>query len=151
MAKRTEYTSEVPISAMIDVTFLLLIYFIVMQKEVKEESYVAVNQPALNPGPPPPVLPTTCDIHVRPDAYHSRGQAYPTVDGLLPDLEHFAANSEVDPDDPMKRRKNVIVNLKLSVHATQQQLVDLLDTLAKYDLTKINFFYLKGAVDAPVP
>ena len=151
MAKRTEYASEVPISAMIDVTFLLLIYFIVMQKEVKDESFVAVNQPALNPGPPPPVLPTTCDIYVRPDAYISRGQPYPAVDGLTPDLAHFAENSEVDPDDPQKQRKNVIVNLKLSVHATQQQLVDLLDILAKYKLTKINFFYLKGAVDAPVP
>jgi biopolymer transport protein ExbD len=153
MAKRTEYASEVPLSAMIDVTFLLLIYFVVMQKEVKDESFVAVNQPALNPGPPPAVLPTTCDIYVRPDAYISRGQAYPTVDGLLPDLEHFASNSEIDQDDQAtpKRRKNVIVNLKLSVHATQQQLVDLLDVLAKHDLTKINFFYLKGAVDAPVP
>ena len=151
MAKRTEYASEVPLSAMIDVTFLLLIYFVVMQKEVKDESFVAVNQPALNPGPPPAVLPTTCDIYVRPDAYISRGQPYPTVDGLLPDLQHFAENSEVDQDDPQKLRKNVIVNLKLSVHATQQQLVDLLDVLAKYKLTKINFFYLKGAVDAPIP
>jgi biopolymer transport protein ExbD len=151
MAKRNDYSSEVPISAMIDVTFLLLIYFIVMQKEVKEESFVAINAPALNPGPPPAVLPTTCDIYVRPDGYISRGSSYPTADGLLPDLQHYAENSEVDQDDPLKQRKNVIVNLKLSVHATQQQLVDLLDILAKNNLTKINFFYLKGAVDAPVP
>ena len=142
---------ETPMAALLDMSFLLLAYFVMMANDVKDESFVAINQPALNPGPPPPVMPTTCEIYVRPDAYISRGQPYPTVDGLFADLAHFADNSEVDPDDPQKQRKNVIVNLKLSVHATQQQLVDLLDVLAKYKLTKINFFYLKGAVDAPVP
>ncbi|NCU27823.1 biopolymer transporter ExbD, partial [Candidatus Nomurabacteria bacterium] len=38
--------AEVPLSAMIDVVFLLLIYFIVSQKPIVEDTHLAIDLPA---------------------------------------------------------------------------------------------------------
>lgn len=54
MAKKKRNVSaqdaDVPLSAMIDVVFLLLIYFILTQKPIIEESFLSVNLPSPNPG-----------------------------------------------------------------------------------------------------
>ncbi len=55
-------SAAVPLSAMIDVVFLLLIYFIMTQKPVVEDIYLQLNLPSPNPAPsasdsePPPIL-----------------------------------------------------------------------------------------------
>ncbi|MEN9360125.1 MAG: Biopolymer transport protein ExbD/TolR [Verrucomicrobiota bacterium] len=139
MGRRIQEAAEVPISAMIDVTFLLLIYFVVMQKEVKEESFVAVNAPS--PGTQPITPPVTFDLTVQSDGYYFQGQPYARPEALEEAMKFFEDNSLPDPEMP--ERLGTIVNLKLSNQATQEQLVQLTDLLAKHRLTKIKFFYLK--------
>ncbi len=140
MSRRIQESAEVPMSAMIDVTFLLLIYFVVMQKEVKEESFVAINAP--NPGKTAPITPpVTFDLTVQSDAYYFQGQPYAKAEDLQEAMSFFAANSLPDPDMP--ERLGTMVNLKLSTLANQEQLVHLMDLLAKHRLTNIKFFYLK--------
>ena len=43
--RRVQEQAEVPMSSMIDVVFLLLIYFIITQKEQISEAHLAVNLP----------------------------------------------------------------------------------------------------------
>ena len=55
-------SASVPLSSMIDVVFLLLIYFIMTQKPVVEDIYLQLNLPSPNAAPtdsdkePPPIL-----------------------------------------------------------------------------------------------
>lgn len=58
MARKEQEPVETPISSMIDVVFLLLIFFVVTQKEYKPESHLTVMLPApslsSSDEPPPP-------------------------------------------------------------------------------------------------
>ncbi len=63
-------SAAVPLSAMIDVVFLLLIYFIMTQKPVVEDIYLQLNLPAPNPATsssdePPAIL--RIDVSKRPE------------------------------------------------------------------------------------
>ena len=134
--KRSEADGEVPLSAMIDVTFLLLTYFIMTQTEVIEEAYISMNMVTPNPGKPPPVLPPTLDIHVLSDKYVALGRPYTSIEEFSSLIITYAENSP-----------ETVVNLKLSGKATTSRFVDLLDLLAQAKLQeKLNIAYLKDAV-----
>lgn len=123
--------AEVPISAMIDVVFLLLIYFIVTSKEIVDEAWVSVNLP----GPPPPNQPeieppTTVDIFIQSDRYIYQGN-----DRSLDELERTLMGFGVMGD--------VTVNIKVSKKAKHSMLVLLLDRMNKHKLEKFNLHTLK--------
>ena len=124
---------EVPIAAMIDVTFLLLIYFIVTAKEIVVEAWVSVNLP----GPPPPEQvpeepPPTIDIFVQSDRYVYQGndKELTSIEQTLVGL--FAAMGD-----------EAIINVKISLEAKHENLVLLLDRMNKVGLKKFNLHSLK--------
>jgi biopolymer transport protein ExbD len=124
---------EVPIAAMIDVTFLLLIYFIVTSKEIVDEAFVSVNLP----GPPPPNQvetdpPPTIDIFVQSDRYVYQGN-----DKDLDDIEKTLMGISQAMGD------EVSINVKVSLKAEHQQLVLLLDRMNKAELKNFNLHSLK--------
>lgn len=125
--------AEVPIAAMIDVTFLLLIYFIVTSKEIVDEAWVSVNLP----GPPPPEAvpdepPPTIDIFVQSDRYIYQGN-----DKDLDDMEKtlMGLSSAMGED--------VTINVKVSLKAKHETLVLLLDRMNKAKLQNFNLHSLK--------
>ncbi len=131
-AKKDYATScDVPIAAMIDVVFLLLIYFILNAKEVVDEAWVAVNLP----GPPDPRVkvdtpPQTVDIFVQSDAYYYQGNRK-NLEEMERTIMGFTAMTEVT------------VNIKVSTKAKHSSLVLLLDRLNKHKLEKFNIHTLK--------
>jgi len=89
--------AEVPLSAMIDVTFLLLIYFVVTQKPIIEETYLGVDLPA--PGKPraekPPML-FTIDVNKQSndpkkdlDIYYVNGRKWNFKDLVTEKIEYL--------------------------------------------------------------
>jgi biopolymer transport protein ExbD len=125
--------AEVPMSSMIDVVFLLLIYFIVTQKPIVTDTLLGVNLPG--PGSSKkkdkPAQLFTIDVMKRPgprgsDIYHVNGQAYYFKD-LKMLLENTADN---DPDT------TVIINC--GPNARHQKLIRLLDSCAEVGLRKLN-------------
>ena len=133
--KKKDYSeeSEVPIAAMIDVTFLLLIYFIVTSKEIVDEAWVSVNLP----GPPPPDAhvdepPPTIDVFVQSDRYVYQGN-----NKDLDDMERtlIGIGSAMGED--------VVINVKVSLKAKHERLVLLLDRMNKAGLQKFNLHSLK--------
>lgn len=125
--------AEVPIAAMIDVTFLLLIYFIVTSKEIVDEAWVSVNLP----GPPPPEKveeepPPSIDIFVQSDRYIYQGN-----DKDLDDMEKtlMGIGSAMGED--------VTINVKVSLKAHHEKLVLLLDRMNKANLQNFNLHSLK--------
>jgi biopolymer transport protein ExbD len=121
---------EVPIAAMIDVVFLLLIYFILNAKEVVDEAWVAVNLPGPPVGPPPKDPPQTVDIFVQSDAYFYQGNRK-NLEEIERTIMGFSAMTEVT------------VNIKVSLKAKHSSLVLLLDRLNKHKLEKFNIHTLK--------
>jgi biopolymer transport protein ExbD len=122
---------ETPMAAMIDVVFLLLIYFIVTSKEIVDEAWVSVNLP----GPPPtePVEPPpTIDVFVLSEEY--------VYQGSRKDLDEMSSTlaglGSAMGDD-------VTINVKVSTIARHKNLVLLLDRMNKAGLHKFNIHTLK--------
>ena len=134
MAKRQrdDASGEPPMASMIDVVFLLLIYFIVTFKEVIPEAHMAVNLPSPNPSQtkeeePPDLL----DIEVHPNQYILRGQPQ-SLESIKKTLQYLG---ELDPD--------MTVMVKTNVAAYNRELVTLLDLCKGSGLTKLNVVTLK--------
>lgn len=121
---------EVPVSAMIDVVFLLLVYFILTSTEAIDEAFVQVNlpgpviKPVDNPNP-------TLDIYVLDDTYQLMGKRY-----SLEEMDNYLVAAAEAFDD-------VTVNVKVSKTATHSKLVLLLDSLNKAKLSKFSLHTLK--------
>ncbi len=151
-----EKAAEVPLSSMIDVVFLLLIYFILTQKPVVEDVHLNVDLPA--PGAPskgePPML-LTIDVMKLPqydngdkiwalaqketDAerqkmilaqekiyYHMNGAPYESKKLR----EYLKTVAETNPD--------TTVMINCGPNAKHQKLINLLDICSEVGLTKLN-------------
>lgn len=134
MGKRKITTEQlaIPMSSMIDVTFLLLIYFIVTKREEIPEAHLAVNLPSARSAPAKTdERPNLLEIEVHP------GQVYlkktPQTMAQLQDM--LAKMAAYDSD------QTVIV--KTSVLAQTQELVCVLDLCKGLGLTKLNVMTLK--------
>lgn len=121
---------EVPVSAMIDVVFLLLVYFILTSTEAIDEAFVQVNLPGPTIEPIEKTNPTL-DIYVLEDTYQLMGKRY-----SLPEMDNYLVAASDAFDD-------VTVNVKVSKAATHDKLVLLLDSLNKAKLSKFSLHTLR--------
>ncbi len=119
----------VPMSSMIDVVFLLLIYFIVTQKDEISEAHLAINLPAPGSSKPSDNKPQLLEIEVHENMYSLRGVVL-----SLPMLE-TTLNKFNDPD--------LTVIIKVSVQARARDLVSVLDLCQGAGLTKMNVVTLR--------
>jgi len=131
MSKKKNSTDKgVPISAMIDVVFLLLIYFIVTIKTTIDQAWVAVSLPGTGPTHGTPKQ--SVDVFVQSGEY-----VYQNNTKNLAQLEAvFKSLKELNDED-------VVINIKVSLKARHNKLVDLLDLLSKVGLKNFNLHSLK--------
>ncbi len=126
--KRVQEQAEVPMSSMIDVVFLLLIYFIVTQKDEVSEAHLAVNLPTPNVAqkqqedPPRPI-----EITVLADKVQLQGRTM-TTDRIVEMLEPRVKDS---PEE-------LTVMIKTSTKAHTSNLVEVLDLCRSIGLTQLN-------------
>lgn len=112
-------------ASMIDVVFLLLIYFIVTHKEELSEAHLAVNLPSGGSTQEAPEA-RLLEITVRPGVIALRGKVM-TEDQLRDTLTRFA---KTDPDQT--------VLIKVDSKASTGQLVRVLDICNEANLTQLN-------------
>jgi biopolymer transport protein ExbD len=125
--------AEIPISAMIDVVFLLLVYFIVTSKEVVDEALVTVNLPGPpDPNQKPPEPPPTVDVFILPDHYVYQGSKR-DLSEMTSILAGIGGAMGAD----------AIVNIKVVTKAKHESLVLLLDRMRAAGLEKFNIHTLK--------
>ena len=128
--KKNSERSEVPIAAMIDVVFLLLVYFIMTSTQVVYEAYVQVNLPGPIEGPE--VKPKdSFNVFVFEEHYEVMGNKY-----SLSEMDNYLSKSA-------QFLKGVPVNIKISKQANHQKLVRLLDSLNKVEISKFNLHTLR--------
>ena len=117
---------------MIDIVFLLLIYFIVTQKQELSEAHLAINLPS--PNPPleePQKPPNLLEIEIRPGKLFLKKRPQ-TRTQLREALATFAA---------LDTESTVII--KTSVLARTGELVDVLDMCKEFGLNQLNVMTLK--------
>ena len=131
--------AEVPISAMIDVVFLLLIYFIWTAKEVVDEAWVSVNLPGPPPEKPEEEPPPTVDVFVMSDNF--RGPKNYVYQGTPRDLGEMES---ILMGIGGAMGEEVVINIKVSTEARHEKLVLILDRMNKAGLAKFNIHTLKG-------
>jgi biopolymer transport protein ExbD len=128
--KASSKSLPVPISAMIDVVFLLLVFFIVTSQDILEEAYVSVNLPGEGrEGKPSEKIPL--DIYVRSGNYQILGKSM-SLSELAQSLDKYKDLSS-----------DMTVNLKVSPKASHEDLVLVLDQLSKVDFEDYNINTLK--------
>lgn len=130
--KRKVEDAAVPLSAMIDIVFLLLIYFIVTQKPIIEDTLLGVNLPA--PGSSKsnkPVQLFTIDVmKVKggegDNVYYLNGRPW-----YFNDLKDtLVETAKTDPD--------ITVIINCDPNAKHKKLIRLLDACNQAGLTKLN-------------
>jgi biopolymer transport protein ExbD len=122
----------IPMSSMIDVTFLLLIYFIVTKRDDIPEAHLAVNLPSQKAQPAQnEEKPNLLEIEVHPGQFYLKKvpQTLAQIEAMLAKLAAY------DPD------QTVIV--KTSLQAQTQELVQVLDLCKGLGLSKLNVMTLK--------
>lgn len=130
MRRKQEEALAVPMSSMIDVVFLLLIYFIVTQKDEITEAHLAVNLPSPGSAKTTETKPQLLEIEVYDGQIALRGK-------VMPDDATFAAlmNNFRDPE--------LTVMIKVSTGARARDLVKVLDYCQGAGLTKLNVVTLR--------
>ena len=126
--RRDEEQAEVPMSAMIDVVFLLLIFFAATYVPQRTEAHVSVNGPGTGPQGSPPMF----VAHVLPGRYLFM-QRPTTLDDLTAHLSRYLAD---DPD--------LKLVVKIDPGASNQEYVTLLDRCKKAGIKDFHSFMLKG-------
>lgn len=126
--KRTEEEANVPLSAMMDVVFLLLIYFVFTQKPIIEDVHLGCDLPSPDSSSTPPekpVPPFKIDVieDKDPDVYR--------IDGRRMDFTRLATRLNQIPTD-------VTVIINCDPNAKHQKLIRLLDLLNEKEFTKLN-------------
>jgi biopolymer transport protein ExbD len=129
MKKRIEKELVVPVSAMIDVVFLLLVYFILTTTKIVDEASVAVNLPGEGTIDIEPKM--TVDVYVYDGRYEILGSVY-TLKELT---RYFSGVAKASPD--------ANVNVKVSTDASHKELVLVLDRLNAAKLNKFSLHTLK--------
>lgn len=132
---RKQENSEVPISSMIDVVFLLLTFFIFTSKEVIEEAYVDLKPagpPSQNQAPPPELDKVKLEVEVAPNYYKYANRQY-EIEALDGKIGRLAA---VDPS-------KVSVTIMTSLDSDHEKLIQFLDICKKHSIEDFNILSKK--------
>lgn len=123
---------EIVMSAMIDVVFLLLIYFIVTYTVIEPEAHLEVILPAPDTSAQPPDI-TPWEIEVYENGYIYKGtrMSLDRVGAVL-----AGATENTDPED-------ITLVIKTSVNAPVRNLVNILDICRAVDITNLNVMTLQ--------
>jgi biopolymer transport protein ExbD len=126
--RRTVSEAEVPLSSMIDVVFLLLIYFIVTQQPILENVLLKADLPSRGAPPERVVAPLVVDVR-KVDGEKCYGLMGRRIEkGRL-----FSYLRDVAGNDP---NQEVVINC--GPNARHSKLVGLLDACAEIGLKKLN-------------
>ena len=131
MKRKSPEQLAVPMSSMIDVVFLLLIYFIVTAREEVSEAHLAVNLPAPGSAKVSENKPQMMELEVHPGYLSVRGMRLP-VNEVADTLMRLGKN---DPD--------ITVMVKVNMSARAEDLVTALDLCKAASLNNLNVVTLK--------
>ncbi len=130
--RSVETKLDPPMAPMIDIVFLLLIFFIATFKENKVEAHLAINMPSPSKTREEEKPPTLFEVYILRGRYLLMGTTEVSLDTLE---DKLIAVASFDPDQT--------VMIKVHPDATEAELVHVLDRCGKAGLTQLNVLTLK--------
>ena len=128
---------ELQIAPLIDVVFLLLIYFMVTASLIKKEADISFVLPASVPQDAMTDIPVEVIIEIDPDGtVILEGMRFPAADTMLSDMAgHIRALKQV----AASQRSPFFVNLLPHRDATHNRVVDVMDACAAAEVDSLTF------------
>ena len=120
-------------SQMIDVVFLLLIYFVVTMKDEISEAHLAINLPAASA---PPAAASAEEIKVIKIFVERSGYRYQVPPKPVRDIGADALQKFLGDNKERAQKSDLIISVSPS--APMQNLVTVLDFAAQHGYTKLN-------------
>lgn len=120
--------SQFSLSAMVDVVFLLLLFFVATYVSAKTEAFMSVDNPSRAPGPSKPML--EAEVHSTGYRFMGRPMQLDRMEAQLMDIAALDDSSAVF--------------IKVAPSATEGQLLALLDRCKKVKLNNLNIQTLKN-------
>ncbi len=148
MARHRKYeTAEEPdpaldISSLIDVCFLLLIYFLVTSTITPRESDLGMALPAANPTNEQPVIDPMFIRIVPSGAIYTgigAGQQPMDSDASVRELPLLSGQLELYSSAAKAADSKPLVQIYADSNATQQRVIDVLNALAGVNITSVTF------------
>ena len=136
--RRDQQLVEMQMGPMIDMVFLLLVFFMVTAKPVKQESDVSLGLPGTVSAEESVELPDEQRIRIEDDGSIVLNDSVigPPADsaltGLVATLKRFKESADANKAD-------ALVTLDASDGTTQQRIVDVLNACAKADIGGVTF------------
>ena len=136
--RRDQQLVEMQMGPMIDMVFLLLVFFMVTAKPVKQESDVSLGLPGTVSAEESVELPDEQRIRIEDDGSVVLNDSVigPPADsaltGLIATLKRFKESADANKAD-------ALVTLDASDGTTQQRIVDVLNACAKADIGGVTF------------
>ena len=133
---------ELNISSLIDICFLLLIYFLVTTSIKKKERDLQMALPSAAPSDvQPEIQPMFIKIDVNGTIYLNPGSAQEILDtdGESRDLPMLSSRLEMYASAASATDSQPLVQLYVEGDAKQQRVVDVLNTLAMHNIAKVTF------------
>lgn len=126
------------IAPMIDVVFVILLYFMVMAGKVQKENAHNTKLPGTEPPTEPTVMPDEISIMIEDD-----GQVYLNDDPLdgpeTKDLRELAGNLVQLKQASESANSKVLVTVYANEQAKYSRVVDVLDALTRAQITDVTF------------
>jgi biopolymer transport protein ExbD len=136
--RRDQQLVEMQMGPMIDMVFLLLVFFMVTAKPVKQESDISLGLPGTVSAEETVELPDEQRIRIEDDGSIVLNDSVigPPADsaltGLIATLKRFKESADANKTD-------ALVTLDASDGTTQQRIVDVLNACAKADIGGVTF------------
>ena len=136
--RRDQQLVEMQMGPMIDMVFLLLVFFMVTAKPVKQESDISLGLPGTVSAEESVELPDEQRIRIEDDGSIVLNDSVigPPADsaltGLVATLKRFKESADANKAD-------ALVTLDASDGTTQQRIVDVLNACAKADIGGVTF------------
>lgn len=130
------------ISSLIDVCFLLLIYFLVTSTITPRETDLGMALPAANPSQEQPVI-DPMFIRIEPSGAISTGvgagQQPMDSDSSVRDVPLLSAQLAIYSDAAKAANSKPLVQIYADGDASQQRVIDVLNALAGVNITSVTF------------
>ncbi len=139
--RETDSELQLDVSSLIDVCFLLLIYFLVTMTIVPRENDLPLALPDRNPAPSSPIEP----IFIRLDAAGAvftgtgHGERPMDQDADRREMPLLANHLELYRDAARSAGETPLVQIMVDPGAVQQRLIDVLNTLAAAGISRMTF------------
>jgi len=138
LRRRDVQVVEMQMGPMIDMVFLLLVFFMVTAKPIKQESDVSLGLPGTVSAEEAVELPDEQRIRIEGDGSIVLNDAVlgapsdATLSGLVVTLKRFKESADANKAD-------ALVTLDADDGTNQQRIVDVLNACAKADITGVTF------------